>query len=174
MNPQDQCPLKKSLQDLPFGKTLEKKNSSREEMGKEFLFFSLGSHTFGISTDEIVEILPLSKVHPIPGVPPHILGVIHWHLEIIPLLDIKGFFHITQKGRDERPRILVVEKEEMVAGLRVDRLHHIGEIQEEEIQPLSPGLEEQILYQCSQGLVPVEEKICTLLEVEKIFNHTRK
>ena len=60
-----------------------------------------GLYAFGIET--LTEILPVSEVTGIPGLPPHILGVINLRGEVIPVIDFRrrlGFGEAEATGHE--------------------------------------------------------------------------
>ena len=79
-----------------------KSTGSADDMRSAVTFRSEGGvYAFGIET--LTEILPMMEVTKIPGLPPHILGVINLRGEVIPVIDLRrrlGFEEGEVTGRE--------------------------------------------------------------------------
>ena len=77
-----------------------------------------GLYAFGIET--LTEILSLSEVTPIPGLPDYIPGVINLRGEVIPVIDFRrklGFEDVPLTGRET---FMVIEVNGITAAIKTD------------------------------------------------------
>jgi twitching motility protein PilI len=72
--------------------------------------FRLGGHRLVTSFEEIVEILPLPPVTPVPGAQPWMLGVANVRGSLLPVVDLKQFLEGARTVVHEGQRVLVVRQ----------------------------------------------------------------
>ena len=72
--------------------------------------FRLGKHRLVTSFEEIVEILPLPPVTPVPGAQPWMLGVANVRGSLLPVVDLKQFLEGDRTVVHEGQRVLVVRQ----------------------------------------------------------------
>ena len=72
--------------------------------------FRLGQHRLVTSFEEIVEILPLPPVTPVPGAQPWMLGVANVRGSLLPVVDLKQFLEGERTLVHEGQRVLVVRQ----------------------------------------------------------------
>jgi purine-binding chemotaxis protein CheW len=89
-----------------------------------FLAFRKGRQRFGLATDNVLEVLALNQISPVPWTPSFVCGAIHWRGAILTLLDLVKLFGLAESGIADTHAAIVVE----AAGRRVALLS--GEIDE--------------------------------------------
>ncbi|KFN48920.1 chemotaxis protein CheW [Arenimonas composti] len=72
--------------------------------------FRLGQRRLVASFDEVVEILPLPAVTPVPGAQPWMLGVANVRGNLVPVVDLKLFLEGERTIVHEGQRVLVVRQ----------------------------------------------------------------
>ncbi|HNY13946.1 MAG TPA: chemotaxis protein CheW [Bacteroidales bacterium] len=123
--------LKRRAQALAV-KRLSKKSKGKILFVAEFL---LGEERYGIEVSLMQEVYPLRELTPLPGIPPFILGIINVRGKILPVMNIKKFFDIPEKGITELNRVLIVAKGKMVTGILADEVLGVRGINPDELQP---------------------------------------
>ena len=53
-----------------------------------FAVFHIGDSSYAVDAAQIVEVLPLLRISPVPHAPPGIAGLCNYHGEFIPVLDV--------------------------------------------------------------------------------------
>jgi twitching motility protein PilI len=84
--------------------------------------FRLGSHRLVTSFEEIVEILPLPPVTPVPGAQPWMLGVANVRGSLLPVVDLKQFLEGERTLVHEGQRVLVVRQSGGNVAVIIDEL----------------------------------------------------
>jgi twitching motility protein PilI len=84
--------------------------------------FRLGSHRLVTSFEEIVEILPLPPVTPVPGAQPWMLGVANVRGSLLPVVDLKQFLEGERTVVHEGQRVLVVRQSGGNVAVIIDEL----------------------------------------------------
>ena len=84
--------------------------------------FRLGQHRLVSSFEEIVEILPLPPVTPVPGAQPWMLGVANVRGSLLPVVDLKQFLEGERTLVHEGQRVLVVRQSGGNVAVIIDEL----------------------------------------------------
>jgi len=101
--------------------------------------FILGREHYGIPLKELRGIHPFSQVTPIPGAPASLLGVMHLHGDVLPVLDLANLLGLAPEEHASKGFILVLRNQEMALGLRVDEVLDIKSLSPEEMKSPHAG-----------------------------------
>ena len=114
-------------------------DEDEENLSKDnkYLTFGIGEETYGISLLEVVEIIRLMQITPIPQAHSFIKGIINLRGKIIPIMDVRLRFGLEHKDYEERTCIIVVSVEDRLMGLVVDHVSEVLEIPDEKIETIS-------------------------------------
>jgi purine-binding chemotaxis protein CheW len=158
--------------------TLDEILAQRRRAGAEILdvetaktkvvIFSIGATRLAVPARNLVEILPLSHIHAVPGCPAVIEGVINVRGDIISVIrlgDLLGLDHVTeQRGA----AILLGRGTSLESGLRVDRVLDVLDIPEEQIQAPPESLLPS-LRAVTTGLFTARDQAVVLLDLDRVF-----
>jgi len=101
--------------------------------------FRLGEHWYVAPMGEVSEVLHEPRYTSLPGVKPWVRGVANLRGRLLPLMDLCGFFgHELSSVRKQR-RVLVVDNEEVFAGLLVDEVLGLQHFAQGSLEPVLPG-----------------------------------
>lgn len=103
----------------------------------KFLTFGIGDEAYGINLLEVVEIIRMMPITPIPQTHHFIKGIINLRGKIIPIMDVRLRFGIKEKDYEERTCIIVVSVEGASMGLIVDHVSEVLEIPENRMENVS-------------------------------------
>jgi purine-binding chemotaxis protein CheW len=106
----------------------------------ELLQFNLAQEHYAIESRYVREVYPLKELTPIPCTPPFIRGVVNARGRILPVLDLKIFFELPDKGITDLHRIILVRGEDIELGLLADITTGIRSIPADHLQPSLPTL----------------------------------
>ncbi|WP_413793068.1 MULTISPECIES: chemotaxis protein CheW [unclassified Pseudomonas] len=97
--------------------------------------FRLGEHWYVAPMGEVSEVLHEPRHTPLPGVKPWVRGVANLRGRLLPLMDLCGFFgHELSPVRKQR-RVLVVDHDEVFAGLLVDEVLGLQHFAQDSLEP---------------------------------------
>lgn len=82
--------------------------------------FLLGDEQYVADMADVVEILQMPKVTRVPGVKNWVLGIANVRGRMVSVLDLNGLLGQPSRGSWRSQRVLVIEKDEHLAGLLVD------------------------------------------------------
>ena len=133
-----------------------------------FLTFQLGNEIFGIEISYVTEIIGMQEITAVPEVPIYIKGIINLRGKIIPLIDVRLKFHKEEAPYNDRTCIIVININDVSAGLIVDQVTEVCAIQDQDIAPPldnRTGIENKYI----KGIGKVNKGVTLLLDCEKIL-----
>ena len=128
--------LRKRALALAKEPTHERKDNSATEIVE----FTLAAENYGIGSGLVREIYPLKDFTPLPGVPAYILGIVNIRGSILPIVDLKIFFNLPEKGLGELNRLIILHDEQMEFGILADKVEGMRTIYNEEILPVPQNI----------------------------------
>lgn len=129
---------------------------------------NLGNEYFGLDLELIREFTDIGNLTPIPCCPNHIVGNMNLRGEIITLVDIRNVLNLpTAPIRVGSPTV-VVEVNDIVAGLPVDQVLEMAYLNSDDMTPLS-GIQSDFSEQYLRGNAVFQEKTLRVLDLPKIF-----
>jgi purine-binding chemotaxis protein CheW len=140
-------------------------------MVRQFISFTIGAEEYGIDIMAIREIKGWIPTTILPEMPPYMRGVIDLRGTIVPILDLRARFGAAITEATARHVIMVVTVNDKVAGILVDAVADILDIDDGDIQPV-PDIEDDGSHAFLAGLVTVHGRMVALLHLDHIFDHT--
>ena len=110
--------------------------------------FTLAAETYAIESVFVREVYPLRDFTALPGVPPYIFGIINVRGQILPVVDLKKFFNLPEKGLGDLNRVIILYDDQMEFGILADAVNGTKVIYKEEVLPVPPtvtGIGEEYL-----------------------------
>ena len=86
----------------------------------EVIDFVLAYEQYAVESAYVREIYPLKELTPLPCTPRYVAGLINLRGQILPVLDIKKFFDLPQKGLPDLNKVIVLRSESMQFGILAD------------------------------------------------------
>ncbi len=137
----------------------------------KYVTFQSGSEYFGLKIQYVNEIIVFQEITEIPESEDYIKGLINLRGKIIPVIDVRLRFKQEPFEYNDRTCIIVINVNNLVVGLIVEKIAEVVEIQEENILP-SPTIgradKSQNKYVYAIGKVGDEVKL--LLDPDKLLN----
>ncbi|WP_439888602.1 chemotaxis protein CheW [Pseudomonas sp. MBLB4123] len=100
----------------------------------EVLMFSIGGELYGIGSEHVAEVLPLAQYTPLPGTPPHVLGIVSVRGHIVSLLDLRVLLELPAGGLSDKNFMAVLHGDQMEFGLLLDRVQGTARIRRDAVQ----------------------------------------
>ena len=130
----------------------------------QFVIFKLGEEHFAVETDKILSINDMMAITNVPKAPKHIKGLINLRGSIKSLVDINLLLNIECNKEQNNIIILKVYDEEI--GISVDEVEEVVDIDEQIVQRLETHKTEDYI----KGIVDLEGKLLTIIDIEKLLN----
>lgn len=99
--------------------------------------YRVGVRRLASGFDEVVEVLPMPQVTPVPGAQPWLLGVANVRGNLLPIVDLKQFLEGERTVLHETTRMLVVRQGGGNVAVLIDEL--FGQRNFHEAQRVEPG-----------------------------------
>ncbi|MGX0892927.1 twitching motility protein PilI [Pseudomonas sp. ADAK2 TE3594] len=97
--------------------------------------FRLGEHWYVAPMGEVSEVLHEPRVTQLPGVKPWVKGVANLRGRLLPIMDLSGFIGHELSNLRKQRRVLVVEHNEVFAGLLVDEVFGLQHFAQDSLEP---------------------------------------
>lgn len=99
--------------------------------------FRIGNEMYGVRIGAVREIVRVPQITAVPNAPGTIEGVINLRGQIVPVMDLRKRFGLTEIHTDKKNRILVVELENKLMGLIVNSASEVLKIPPSQVE--APG-----------------------------------
>ncbi len=141
----------------------------------KYVTFKSGNEYFGLKIQYVSEIIGFQEITEIPESEDYIKGLINLRGKIIPVIDVRIRFRQEPFEYNDRTCIIVINFNNLVVGLIVEKIAEVVEIQEEDILP-SPSIgradKSQNKYVYAIGKVGEDVKL--LLDPDRLLNDEDK
>ncbi|HEY0801441.1 MAG TPA: chemotaxis protein CheW [Steroidobacteraceae bacterium] len=106
----------------------------------DLLEFRLASERYAVETRHVQEVHPLRDLTPLPCTPPFVLGIVNVRCRILPVIDMKKFFDLPDRGVTDLHRIILVRGNDIELGLLADVIVGVRSVASDSLQPSLPTL----------------------------------
>jgi len=134
---------------------------------REFLTFTLGAEEYAIDILKVQEIRGYEAVTRIANTPAFIKGVINLRGLIVPIVDLRIKFSLSEPTYDEFTVAIILNIGKRVIGVVVDSVSDVVSLAEDSIHPAPEfgTFDTQYLM----GLATLEERLLILLDIERLM-----
>lgn len=148
---------------------LDEEMYEEEDTQKDkFLTFHLSNEDYGIEIEYVTEIIGIQKITEVPDMPDYVKGVINLRGKVIPVMDMRRRFHLTDRDYDDRTCIIVVDISGAQIGLVVDEVREVADIPEDQIEP-PPSNGKRGGRQYIKGIGKMDDEVKIILDVSRIL-----
>lgn len=133
-----------------------------------YLTFAVGEEVFGIEIRYVTEIIGIQPITQLPEAPEHIKGVINLRGRIVPVVDVRLKFKKPSMEYNDRTCVIVVEANDLVAGLIVDQVAEVLSIADADVVP-PPEYSATAHNSYIRGIGKADGNVKLLLDCEKLF-----
>lgn len=135
---------------------IAKKSLARQTDRLPILTFGLGSLTYALLVEDVVEVEAMVELLPILDAPSEVLGLVNRHGMILPLLDLRLVFKQPASPVSSLSLFIVVAHNKRQVGLVVDEVHQVEYIPTVELEEaLSSGKHIRGIINHKSELIPV-------------------
>lgn len=143
-------------------------NNSDEMRGKYLTFWTDGQ-LYGIPIADVVQIVGVQDVTPVPEYPDYAKGIMRLRGSIIPVIDVRLRFGKEEIPYNERTCFIVANLSNVYIGFVVDGVEEVTEIDDGKIAqtPVTSG-ERSSRY--LTGIGKLQKKLVLLLDTQKLLS----
>lgn len=139
---------------------------------RQYLTFRLGEEVFALDVVNVREILEFTTATKVPRTPQYMRGVINLRGSVVPVLDMRLKFGLTETVKTIDTCIIVAEvvfdNETTIIGALVDSVQEVFELEPGQIEP-APKIGIQLKTDFIKGMGKRDEKFIIILDINKIF-----
>ena len=139
------------------------------EKDLQIVGFRIGNEMYGVRIGAVREIVRVPEITAVPSAPDNIEGVINLRGKIIPVMDLRKRFGLTEITTDKKNRILVVELDNKLLGLIVNSASEVLKIPPSEVE--APG---SVFADGESGYVTgvgkLKGRLIILLDIAKLLH----
>ena len=147
----------------------EKAMRAADVQTSEFLTFRLGAESYGIEILKVQEIRGYETPTSIANAPAFIKGVINLRGVIVPILDLRIKFQLSEARYDEFTVVIILNIAGRVVGVVVDSVSDVLTLSAESIRPTPEFASATFDTKYITGLGTVDEQLIILLDIEKLM-----
>jgi purine-binding chemotaxis protein CheW len=139
----------------------------------EIIEFTLATESYGIESAFVKEVYPLKDFTPLPGVPLYIMGIVNVRGQILPVVDLRKFFSLSEKGLGEMNKVIILRNDQMEFGIVADVVEGIRTLSIDDIMatPVTvTGIGETYLKGVTKEHIVVLDAECLLNDKKMIIN----
>lgn len=139
-----------------------------------YLTFKLGSEFFAANIANVLHILEVPQITPLPNSPSHIKGAINLRGKVLIVLDPHSKFDLPKMTITENSCVVVLELEDesaslMEVGIIVDSVDKVIEITDAELLP-PPDLGSKFKSEFIENIIKNEESFILVINVQEVFS----
>ena len=144
--------------------------SANEKQRNKYVTFKSGNEYFGLKIEYVNEIIVYQEITEIPESDDYIKGLINLRGKIIPVIDVRIRFKQEPMEYTDRTCIIIVNVNDIVVGLIVEKIAEVVEITDDNILDTPTlGHEDKMQNQYVYGVGKVGESVKLLLDPEKLL-----
>ena len=142
------------------------------ELAGKYLTFALADEEYGLPVLRVREIIQMMDITEVPQMPPHIKGVLNLRGKVVPVIDLRVKFALTQRDLTSRTCIIVVEvalaSGSVLMGIIVDHVSEVLNIEAGEIEQ-TPEFGDRVCTDYIKGMAKVKGTVKILLDLDRVL-----
>lgn len=148
-------------------------NAKNLRAAGKYLTFILSDEYYGIEVLKVREIIRITDITEVPQMPAYIKGVINLRGKVVPIIDLRLKFALSDISVSERTCIVVVEVlppsgVQTMMGVIVDDVEEVVQIGASDIED-TPNFGNKLDTEYILGMGKVKGKVTTLLHIDKVM-----
>jgi purine-binding chemotaxis protein CheW len=129
--------------------------------------FALGDETYAVNAANVNEVLRHTEITPVPGSPAFILGIINLRGNVVTVIDARQVFDLPGREVSPQSRIIVVEVEDFIVGVLVDRVVAVVDLEEAAIET-APQTGQDTSARFIHGVYNEEDELLILVDFSRV------
>jgi purine-binding chemotaxis protein CheW len=142
-------------------------------MENQVVIFRVGNELYGVDIASVESIIKMQAITAVPHAPQFVEGVTNLRGIILPVIDLRKRFGLSQVEETKDSRIIVVAMDGTKLGMVVDAVSEVLSIPEGTVEPPSP-LVSTVDTAFISGIAKLDGRLVILVNLEKIFSRVEK
>ncbi len=157
------------MEEVASTSTLFNQNATDAGNMVQLVTFELANENFGIDILQVQEIAQMTKITRVPNAPHYVKGVINLRGKVIPVVDLRLRLDLPPKEIDANSRIIVVQLENKIIGMIVDRMREVVWVSSSNIESSPSETDSKVGENYISGIVNLPDRLIILLDLNKVF-----
>jgi purine-binding chemotaxis protein CheW len=136
---------------------------------RQFVTFTIGEELYGVDVTKVQEIIGMTQITHVPNTVIFMKGVINLRGAVVPVIDMRLKFRMSEKEYDSFTVIIIVEVKERLIGMIVDAVSDVANVPVGSIQD-TPHFTSKIETDFIQGIGQIEQNLVIILDVDTILS----
>lgn len=131
--------------------------------------FEVGGGRYALPVEDVEQIVRHEGITEVPQSPPFVEGVINVRGDVIPVVDVRRRFGLSEAGTARKSRVIITRVGAKLYGLHVDDVREIVEVPDEQVQTRSievPGVRNDVL----RAVAEIDGELLIVLDMERILS----
>jgi purine-binding chemotaxis protein CheW len=100
---------------------------------EKIVLFTLDEPRYALSVSDVVRVVRAVEITPLPKAPDVVFGVINFHGEIIPVIDIRKRFHLPQRDMQLEDQFIIARTSQRMVAIVVDSVNGVYQLEHHQI-----------------------------------------
>lgn len=139
-----------------------------------YLTLHIGKEKFGVHVSQVLNILEMTHITDVPKSPEYMKGVINLRGQVLPVIDLRLKFGMSENEYTYSTCIIVMDLEldetTIHVGVIVDEVLSVVEIEEKQMEP-PPSIGNKYKSEFIYGMANVEDQFIMLLDMQQILKN---
>ncbi|HEY1405876.1 MAG TPA: chemotaxis protein CheW [Spirochaetota bacterium] len=137
---------------------------------RQFVTFVIGEELYGVDVTKVQEIIGMTQITHMPNTISFMKGVINLRGSVVPVIDMRLKFRMTEKEYDAFTVIIIVEVRERLVGMIVDSVSDVAKVPLGSIQD-TPHFTSKIQTDFIAGIGQIEANLVIMLDVDAVMTN---
>lgn len=134
----------------------------------QLVTFGLGNEEYAVDILKVQEINRMVEITTVPNSPAYVEGVINLRGKVIPVVNLRTKFGLSQKENDEQSRIVILDIQGITTGLIVDSVSEVLRISTDIVEP-APQMTAAVNTDFIKGIAKLENRLIVLLDIDRLL-----
>lgn len=131
--------------------------------------FKLANETYALNAAKVNEVLRYTEITPVPGSAHFILGIINLRGNVVTVIDARRVFGMPDVEQTQSSRIIVVDIEEFVVGILVDRVAEVIDLNKNMIE-IAPATSQDPSTKFITGLFNSDDQLIIIVDFSRVID----
>lgn len=139
----------------------------------QYLTFKLRDEIFALDISTVREVLDFTTVTRVPRTPDFMRGVINLRGSVVPVIDLRLKFGMTQTEKTVNTCVIIVEvnanNETIILGVLADSVQEVMDLGNDQIEP-APRIGTHLKTDFIKGMGKHSDQFLMILDIDKVFS----
>lgn len=144
-------------------------NAIDKEPVERWISFYLGEECYAVELKRVREILRISHILPVPGTPEHVLGITNIRGSVVTVINGRNRTGLPDREQDDLSRMIILELDEEVIGMVVDKVYDVITIPASQINP-NPKVNAHQGEKYIKGVYQANDKLVIIIDIDRFMS----